>query len=77
MAKKVGKWKTEIRFDMLGPYETGPSKRCILQYDTDHLVMSIPEAKSLWMQIGKSLGISEKRVKQALDMVPYDKRPIE
>ena len=73
----VGKFKPKILFKMRGPYECGPKERCLIFSESGPFMCSIPEAKSLWMQIGMALGINEKRVRQCLSMVPYDKRPIE
>jgi len=75
--RKVGKFKTKIRFDMHSPYATGPELRCLIQHKTDFMTMSIPEAKSLWLQIGESMGVTEKRLRTMLDMVPYAARPVE
>ena len=61
---KVGKHKTKIRFDVNHIYSCHPDHRCILQYDSNYLTMPLHEAQSLWIQIGRSYGISEARLKR-------------
>ena len=72
---KVGKWKTEVNFTLNRKVYGQESQRCLVMYKDNFVTMPLQEAKSLWLQIGVSLGINEKRVRQALDMVPYDDRP--
>ena len=72
---KVGKFKTKIDFTINRKVYGSDDTRCLIVYNDHFMTLPLQEAKSLWLQIGKSLGINEKRVRQALDMVPYDDRP--
>ena len=69
--KKIGKFKPEIEFTMFGPYQVGAKCRGLIQHDNDIHRISVPESTSLWIQIGETLGIKEKKLRLILDQVPY------
>ena len=62
---------------MMGPYQTGFTNRCLIRKGSDYSTMSVPEAKSLWIQIGRTLGVMDWRVEYMLRNVPHDKRAID
>ena len=74
---RIGCYSPKIDFEMFGPYQTHADRRCLILKDGQYMTLSVPEVKSLWLQIGRALGVNDYRIEYALKCVPEDKRAID
>jgi hypothetical protein len=76
-AKKIGKYKPVIEFELFHPFHTGVDNRALIMRDSDFMRLTLVDSKSLFLQIGEALGISEKKLRKLMDDVPYVERPLD